>query len=102
MPISPPPLTLEGSLVDGNLEKGLPRFEFSYTGSKTDCADTSDCMLGSCLALFCCPPCFWLCQLSRIPFISFRVKDVWIPSVFYMLDVATLLLYMAYRINHKS
>lgn len=59
-------------------------------------------MLGSCLALFCCPPCFWLCQLSRIPFISFKVKDVWIPSAFYMLDMATLLLYMAYRINHKS
>ena len=84
------------------LEEGLPPFEFSYTGSKTDCADTSEYVLGGCLALFCCPPCFWLCQLSRIPFISFRVKDVWIPSAFYMLDMATLLLYMTYRINHKS
>ena len=62
MPISPTPSTLVKPLVDGNLEEGLPLFEFSYTGSntgsKTDCADTSECVLGVALLSFAAPHVF--------------------------------------------
>ena len=114
MPISPPPLTLEEPLVDGDPENPPPpddminpdnklSLKFTYKPLKTDCAPSLAVILGEgCIALFCCPPCCWLFCFRRIPFIPFRVKDVWIPSAFYMLDMATLLLYMAYRINHKS
>ena len=79
-----------------------PVFVFSHTKPKTECTGPLQYVLGCCTAIVCCPPCFFLCQLSRIPFISFTLKDVWLPLAFYMLDMAILVLYTAYRINSLS